>query len=91
MSCAYIVDLGAIVEVRRWPKILYHQMKKAGKHEKRLDAILSEDLCWTIYYDEDKEYNLIGPDEETVEIWMETLDKLVSVVRAVRQENEYYL
>ena len=81
----------AIAEVRRWSKEAYQQVKKEGMHQERIDTTLSEALCWTIFYDGDKEYNLVGPDEETTAKWMDTLSSLVSIVRAVHQENEYYL
>lgn len=86
------VDLTGAIEVRRWTRSFYQQVKKQSRHADRLDGVdLHENLCWTVALEDEKEYNLVGPDEATTARWISTLDHIIANIRAVQQENEYYL
>lgn len=45
-------------------------------------------MCFTVAFSE-QEYNLVGPDEETTNLWIETLNKVIPIIRIVQQENLY--
>lgn len=81
-----------ITEVRHWDKNFYEDVNKLDRYDHRVEVDeLDERLCFAIVIDDGREYNLIGPDEETTTKWIDVMDKTVSAVRAIHQENEYYM
>lgn len=95
MICFFItssVDLAVITEVRHWDKNFYEDVYNLDRYDHRVEVDeLDESLCFAIVIDDGREYNLIGPDEETTTKWIQVMDKIVSAVRAIHQENEYYM
>lgn len=88
----FTVDLAVITEVRHWDKEFYEDVNKLDRYDHRVEVDeLDESLCFAIVIDDGREYNLIGPDEETTTKWIDVMDKIVSTVRAIHQENEYYM
>lgn len=88
--CFFLVDLSTITEVRQWSQSFLAEILKKGYSKKQLDSPLNSRICFTIAFGKG-EYNLVAPDEATCDFWRTTLQKLVSIVRAIQHENQYLM
>lgn len=84
------VDLTSVTEVRPWTPGFFEQIQAKLSTKSRFFSTLNKDMCFTIVFGH-HECNLVSADEETASVWLNTLQKLVPIVRAVQHENQYVL
>lgn len=88
--CILLVELTSITAVRGWTRGFFQQIQNKGNAKKYLDYPLTEGMCFTVAFSQ-QEYNLVGPDEETTNLWIETLNQIIPMIRIVQQENLYQM